>query len=143
MNTDQLKQLVVTHRFVSSAERVYDSWLDPASAAKWFFATPHGQITQCEIDARVGGKFLLVDRREGVDVHHIGEYLELERPRRIVFTLSVPTFSSDTGTVEVDIVATGSGCELTLKQAVRPQLADKVQTGWEMIFGNLGKDLGE
>lgn len=54
------------------------------------FATPTGQIARCEIDARVGGTFTIVDRRGGDDIVHAGTYVALERPRLIVFTFSVP-----------------------------------------------------
>jgi uncharacterized protein YndB with AHSA1/START domain len=81
-------------RFDASAERVYDAFLDPAKARKFLFATPTGQIVRCEIDARVGGTFTIVDRRDAEDVVHTGKYLALERPRRIVFTLTVEKYSA-------------------------------------------------
>jgi hypothetical protein len=36
-----------------------------------------------------------VERREGENVEHIGEYLEIVRPRRLAFTLSVEKYSLD------------------------------------------------
>jgi uncharacterized protein YndB with AHSA1/START domain len=133
----------VSHRFTASAERVFDAWLDPANAGKWLFATPTGQMVRVEIDARVGGSFLFVDRREGVDVEHVGEYLELDRPRRLVFTFAVPLYSKEITRVSVDIVPLGAGCELTLThEGVLPEWASRTQEGWTGILARLEEELG-
>lgn len=136
----------VTHRFQASAERVFDAWLDPATAAKFLFATSTGTMVRNEIDARVGGRFNFTDRRDGQDVVHYGDYLEIDRPRRLVFTFHVEGFASDLSRVTVAIAPAGSGCELTLTHEMDPKLAeyrDRTEAGWTMIVGNLAKTLGE
>ena len=45
-----------------------------------------GDIRRIEIDARVGGQFFFSDLRDGEEARHWGKYLELDRPRKIVFT---------------------------------------------------------
>ena len=127
----------VTHRFDASAERVYDAFLDPSRASRLMFATPTGQIVRCEIDARVGGTFTIVDRRNAEDVVHTGRYLALERPRRIVFTLSVEKYSRDTDTVTIEITRRGKGCELTLTHEMKAKDApvqDRAREGWTGIL---------
>lgn len=87
------------------------------------FATAAGQIVRCEIDARVGGTFTIVDRRNGDDIAHTGAYVALERLRRIVFTLSVEKYSKDTDTVTIEITRLGKGCEVTLTQETKAKYA--------------------
>jgi uncharacterized protein YndB with AHSA1/START domain len=127
----------VTHRFDASAERVYDAFLDPGRASKFMFATATGQIVRCDIDARVGGRFTIVDRRNGEDVVHTGTYLALERPLRIVFTLAVEKYSGDTDTVTIEITRRGKGCEVTLTHEMKARHApfqDRAREGWAGIL---------
>ncbi len=133
--------LRVSKRFNASAERVFDAWLDPAKAGKWLFATPTGEMVRVEIDARVGGSFTIV-RRDGEEVEHVGEYLEIDRPRRLVFTFGVPKFSKEMTKVTIDIVPQGDGCALTLThENVLPDWAGRTEQGWGMILGNLAAAL--
>jgi uncharacterized protein YndB with AHSA1/START domain len=133
----------VTRRFDASPERVFDAWLDSETAAKFLFATPTGRVVRAEIDARVGGKFVFVDRRDGADVEHIGEYLEITRPRRLAFTFAVPKFSSQRTSVSIDIVPDGAGCTVSLTHAgVLPDYASRTEEGWTRILDGLAAALG-
>jgi len=143
MNVDTDRVVRLTRHFDASPERVFDAWLDPAAAGKWLFATPTGQMTRVEIDARVGGKFLLI-RRDGDDVDHKGEYIEVDRPRRLAFTFKVPKYSSENTRVTIDIVPVGNGCNLTLThEAVLPEWLDRTRQGWTMILDNLAGQLSQ
>ena len=137
----------VSHTFSASAERVYDAWLDPATAGKWLFATPDGEMVRVEIDPRVGGGFFITERRDGEDVEHVGVFLELTRPRRTVFTLQVPKYSQDRDRVTVEIAQRGTGCDLTITHEMSPELpADTKQMaerGWSGVLAGLARALGE
>ena len=132
----------ITRHFDAPAERVFDAWLDPRTAARWLFTDPKGTITRCEIDARVGGKFFIVDRRAVGDVDHVGEYLEIDRPRRLVFTFAVPRYWPEETRVTLDIVPSGVGCELTLThENVLPEWAERTEEGWGKILDGLDESL--
>jgi uncharacterized protein YndB with AHSA1/START domain len=105
-------QARVSRRFQSAAEEVFDAWLDPELAREWF-APGLGEMTRVEIDARVGGTFWLVQRRDGKLAEHTGEYLEIDRPRRLVFTWRTPPLT-DTSRVTIEIRPLEDGCELTV-----------------------------
>jgi uncharacterized protein YndB with AHSA1/START domain len=134
----------VTHHFNASPERVFDAWLDPQTTGKWLFATPTGQMVRVDIDARVGGRFVIVDRRNGEDVEHTGEYLEIDRPRRLVFTFAVPKYSPLFTEVTIEIEASASGSDLTLTQTnVPPEYLGRTEKGWIGILVGLAEHLAE
>lgn len=142
MSTESNCIVRVARRFNASAEHVFDAWLDPAIAGKWLFATPAGRMVRVAIDARVGGAFTFVDRREGEDVEHTGEYIEIERPHRLVFDFSVPKYAKEVTRVSIDIVALQSGCDLTLThENVFPEYAGRTENGWRTILDGLAATL--
>lgn len=132
-------EFTVTHRFAWPPEQVFDAWLDPMVAARFLFATPTGEMIRAEIDAQVGGQFVFVDRRPDMgDVLHTGEYLEIDRPRWLVFTFAVPTFDPGFTRVEVEITATAGGCEVRLTQHDTPdEWAERSAQGWATILAAL------
>ena len=80
--------VTVRRRFSASAEQVFDAWLDPAMIGQWMFGPKlrDEEIVSLKVDAQVGGRFSFVVRREGKELDHVGKYLEIDRPRRLVFT---------------------------------------------------------
>jgi uncharacterized protein YndB with AHSA1/START domain len=134
-----MAELSVTHRYAASPERVFDAWLDPAIARRFLFATPKGEMIVCEIDPKVGGRFDFTDRRADMgDVKHVGEYLEIDRPRRLVFTFGVPQFDPNMTRVEIDIRPLGTGCELTLTHTgVGEDWLEGTIDGWTKILASL------
>lgn len=145
MNADPVV-VRVTRRFSAAPERVFDAFLDPGRAGRFLFATPTGQMVRAEIDARVGGRYTFTDRRDGEDVEHVGEYLEIDRPRRLVFSFSVDHFATEADRVAIDIVPLETGCELTLAHEMKPEwaaYAGRTTEGWTTIIDGLAAVLGE
>lgn len=133
----------VTRRLAASPERVFDAWIDPVRASRFLFKTPTGEMVRAEADARVGGAFNFTERRDGQDIAHVGEYLEIDRPRRLAFTFAVPKFSAEKTRVTIDIAAQGEGSTLTLTHAgVLPDWASRTETGWGMILDGMAATLG-
>jgi uncharacterized protein YndB with AHSA1/START domain len=139
MSDEKRSRLVVTHRYAASPERVFDAFLDVEVARRFLFATATGEMITAEIDPRVGGRFTFTERRpEMGDVRHIGEYLEIDRPRRLVFTFGVPQFDPRMTTVTIEIRPDGDGCELVLTHdGVPPDYAGRTHEGWSRILAGL------
>ncbi|NBB16254.1 SRPBCC domain-containing protein [Caulobacter sp. SLTY] len=132
-----LVRLSVSHRYSASPERVFDAWLDPEKAGHFLFATPGGRMTRVEIDPVVGGGFTITEQRGEVEAEHVGRYLEIDRPRRLVFEFGVPAYSSEMGRVEIDIAPLEAGCRLTLTAWVDPEYADRTEQDWTKILAGL------
>jgi uncharacterized protein YndB with AHSA1/START domain len=142
--TQTTAQVRVTHRYDAAPERVFDAWLDPKLAGRFLFATPTGQMVKAEIDPRVGGKFNFTDRRPDMgDVEHVGSYLEIDRPRRLVFEFAVPAYDPTKTRVTIEIAPSGSGSELTLTHdGVLEGWVTQTQAGWGVILDGLEKVVG-
>ncbi len=133
--------LTVVRDFAAPPERVFDAWLDPAQARRFLFATPDGEMLTCELDARVGGTGLIVERRPSGDAHHRLQFQAIERPRRLVFLFAVdPTVEDAWTRVSIAIAPTGDGCRLTLTHEMDPAWATyeaQTRKGWTMILDTL------
>lgn len=133
----------VSRHFAFPPEQVFDAWLDPRCARLWWFKTPSGVMRTCEIDARVGGAFHIVEMRGATLADHFGTFVELKRPRRIVFDFATDREQAPTR-VTIEIVPVQGGCELTLWHAMDRQWADfidRTRSGWTMILDGLAKTL--
>lgn len=141
MTPESPTRVSVTRVLNVPPQRALDAWLDPETIRRWMF--PGDEIVRVAVDARVGGSFSFVVRRNGTEIDHVGEYLELDRPRRLVFTWGVKD-EEGSDRVVVDLVAQGTGCELTLTHDLHPdwaEFADRVQAAWSKMLDSLAATL--
>ena len=131
----------VERRIAAPPEAVFDAWLDPQGVGLWLFATPDGVMEKVEIDARVGGGFTVVERR-GTDLaEHFGEYVEIDRPRRLAFDFWT-SFSAERTRVTVTIAPDGDGSLLILRhEGVWADYEARTRHGWTMILDSLARTL--
>jgi uncharacterized protein YndB with AHSA1/START domain len=137
--SEETVTVVVAHRYAAPPQKVFDAFLDVTIARRFLFATATGEMIEAEIAPRVGGRFAFTERRPDMgDVRHVGEYLEIDRPRRLVFSFGVPQFDPGMTRVTVEIAARADGCELILTNAGVPAAyGDSNHEGWSRILAGL------
>ena len=129
-------------RFEASPERVFHAWLDPDVARRWLFATAMRPIAHVEIDARVGGSFRFVERRESGDVEYRGQYVEVAPSERLVFTLVLAERHRAATRVIVEIEERAVGSNVALAHENVPlDLASGVEARWSGMLYGLGVTL--
>jgi uncharacterized protein YndB with AHSA1/START domain len=139
MTTKESVQVEVSRHIAARPEQVYDAWLDPKSLGRWLFATPDGTMERCEVDARVGGRFRLDERRGGDLAEHWGTYVELDRPRRLAFDFGT-SFEETPTRVTVTIAPDGDGSSVTLiHEGVWTDYEERTRQGWGMILEGLAR----
>ena len=101
-------------------------------------------LRRAETDPRVGGRFTFTDRRPDMgDVEHVGTYLEIDRPRRLVFEFAVPAYEPTRTKITLEFAPDGDGCRLTLiHEGVFEEYVKQTEGGWSMILGGLARALG-
>mgnify|MGYP002620079328 CR=1 FL=1 len=138
--TNDSPSLQIVRRFVVSPETVFDTLTKPDDMRIWW---NEGE-TIFDIDLRVGGRWTIINRRGGEEYTATGEYLEVERPRRLKYTFAMPQFSPNSDTIAVEIEPEGDGCVVTFVQsgedianeltATPPGAVSGSEAGWQQGF---------
>ena len=80
------EQIVITREFDAPKHLVYEAYTTPELVRRWWHAK-RGDVTICEIDLRVGGRWRYVMvTPDGYEVGFHGEYREIVPNERIVST---------------------------------------------------------
>ena len=80
----------------------------------------------------------MIDRRAGVDYTALGEYLEFDRPHRLVFTFGMPQFSPEYARVTIEMTPEGAGTLMTLTHERLPWAAvSETEKGWGTMLDRL------
>ncbi|HET8865755.1 MAG TPA: SRPBCC family protein [Gracilimonas sp.] len=142
----ELIKVIVRKEFKAPAEKVFDAWLDPEWLNRWMFGPDvrEEEIVKLENKPEKGGTFSYVVKREDDLINHMGTYLDIQRPNRLVFTWGVDVEAGDESVVTITIQSTESGCRVTLVHTMDPkweEYKDRTQQGWNYMLDKLNVQL--
>lgn len=119
----------IRRRLPAPIAEVFRWWTEADRLAQWM--TPVGTV-EAEVDLRVGGALRIVMRGEGMVIEHVGEFIEIEEPRRLAFTWSSPYTGARPSLVTLSLEPDGDGA--TFLRLVHSELpapaADSHRGGW-------------
>lgn len=81
-----MSTLTIERTLPAAPRVVFEAWLDPATLARFMCPGAGSRVGKVDVDARVGGAFLIVMVIGEAERPHHGEYLEIDRYRRLAFT---------------------------------------------------------
>ena len=153
MKPDEMS-LTVSRVIHAPRERVFDAWVKPELRKHWWLNNRNEPLTACEIDARVGGRYHMEEYYDLPDdpaygPYYLwkldGEFLEIERPTRLVFTWNVnhkPPLVNHRVTVEFREVEGGTEVTITHVGPMDQKLRDGTDSGWSELLGHMERVLG-
>lgn len=146
---DSTGNTVVVKKVISaSKEKLFDAWTRPEVMNQWYCGAKG--TSKATVDLRVGGKYTnemfsdassCTPGNEAKKIPeegymHTGEYLEISRPDRLVFTWNSPSVQNTV--VTVDLKEVENGTEVTITHELPTQELCKGHTeGWTYALSTL------
>lgn len=131
--------------FEAPREEVWREWTEPERFADWYGgATGQIPLDTISMDVRPGGRWSLVMHAQRGEIHWDGEYLEVDEPERLVFTV---TDEPDAGEYAVcTVVLTDLGerrTQMDFSQTgpLPPEQIEPATRGWSSFFERIAERL--
>jgi uncharacterized protein YndB with AHSA1/START domain len=133
-NQSNFQPLHLKYVFQASVTTVFDAWITKPVAELWLFKNETNQLNY-EANVRQGGSFSIDEQHGDLNIRHWGHWLEIDRPKRLRFTLEVPAHFEGVSEVIVEVKETPAGTELNFTQ--KNIDVSKTQSAWERMFAAL------
>jgi uncharacterized protein YndB with AHSA1/START domain len=145
MSATDSTTLRLERTFDAPAEDVFDAWTNPEVLRRWWAANPAWRTPVAEVDLRVGGAYRLSmeDPDAGTFYTLVGEYREITRPERLVYSWCWEEDDGHTGhvsTVTVEFVEQGERTTVVLEHSglESSESRDRHVHGWTACLELLG-----
>lgn len=125
-------------------EKVFDAWLNPKMLSLFIMPMPGMPKPDVENYAREGGKFTIIMHAGDDKLPHTGEYLEIDRPNKLVFTW-VSHCSVDNSTVTLNftkIEDNKTNISLSHIKFIDEETRSDHEGGWSNILDKLNDVMG-
>ena len=129
----------IVRTFAATPEAVFDAWVTPASFAAWWGGSGvEVPLESVSMDVRGGGtwKATMIIGNGVPDIHWFGEFVEVDRPNKLVLTLSDRPGDARAD-VTVTFTAVDGGTEMRFRQTGGPMnqdAYDQATAGWQTFF---------
>ena len=125
----------IQRRLDAPVDEVFRWWTDPKLLQEWM--SPQGTV-EAEVDLRIGGALRIVMRGDGMEIEHHGTYMEIEPPRRLVFTWTSRFTGPHPSVVTIELEPDGGATRLHLIHRQLPEAATASHRGgWGAMLDRL------
>lgn len=124
-------------------EKVFDAWLDPEMLSKFILPMPGMPQPVVENEPQQGGSFTIIMQVGEDKIPHTGQYLEVSRPDKLVFSWLSP-HSTDGSTVTIDFSERADGStnvQLRHVKFIDEEARSDHEGGWTNILQALNNIL--
>jgi uncharacterized protein YndB with AHSA1/START domain len=129
----------IRRRVKAPAEQIFDLWTKPDLMVRWMSPFPGTVDCKASCDLRPGGAFSLVMLSKESSREVSGTYVEIDRPRKLVFTWNGPLTNHVNTLVTVELTPRGDETDLVLTHERLPTAAivEGHTRGWGNILDHL------
>ena len=129
----------VRRRLRAGAEQIFDLWTKPDLMVRWMSPFPGAVDCKASCDLRPGGAFSLVMSSQEASREVTGVYVQVDRPRKLVFTWIGPLTNHVKTLVTVELNPLGDETEIVLTHERLPTSAivQGHTRGWGIILDHL------
>ena len=129
----------VRRRLRAGAEQIFDLWTKPDLMVRWMSPFPGAVDCKASCDPRPGGVFSLVMSSEESSREVSGTYVEVDRPRELVFTWVGPLTNNVNTLVTLELNPYGDETDLVLthERLPAPTIYEGHTRGWGIVLDHL------
>jgi uncharacterized protein YndB with AHSA1/START domain len=130
----------IRRRVRAGAEQIFDLWTKPELMVRWMSPFPGAVHCKASCDLRPGGAFSLVMSSAQSSREVSGTYVQIDRPRKLVFTWTGPLTNNVNTLVTVELIPRGgdeTDLVLTHERLPTPAIREGHTIGWGNILDHL------